>query len=50
MINAVLKALTGWSIPPEKEGWIHYIGFLLLMALIVVITWNDIRRLLEGGL
>ncbi len=50
VINAVLKALTGWSIPPEKEGWIHYIGFLLLMALIVVITWNDIRRLLEGGL
>jgi regulator of sigma E protease len=49
VINAALKTLTGWSIPPEKEGWVHYIGFLLLMALIVLITWNDIHRLLQGG-
>lgn len=32
-------------IPPEKEGLVHYIGFILLMGLIVLITYNDIMRL-----
>ncbi|GEM_PF-180342 len=49
-VNSILKLLTGWSIPPEKEGWIHYIGFLLLLGLIVLITWQDIQRLLRGEL
>lgn len=50
VVNSVLKWLTGWTIPPEKEGWIHYIGFLLLLGLIVLITWQDIQRLLRGEL
>jgi len=37
-------------IPPEKEGWVHYIGFLILMGLIVLITWQDIQRLFRGEL
>ena len=49
-VNSILKLLTGWSIPPEKEGWIHYIGFILLLGLIVLITWQDIQRLLRGEL
>lgn len=31
-------------IPPEKEGFIHYIGFILLIGLIVLVTYNDIMR------
>ena len=49
-VNSILKLLTGWTIPPEKEGWIHYIGFILLLGLIVLITWQDIQRLLRGEL
>ncbi len=32
-------------IPPEREGMVHYIGFIVLMGLIVLITYNDIMRL-----
>jgi regulator of sigma E protease len=33
-------------IPPEKEGMVHYIGFIILLALILLITFNDIKKLL----
>jgi len=33
-------------IPPEKEGIVHYIGFIVLIAFILLVTFNDIRRLL----
>ena len=38
----------GRRVPPEKEGLVHLIGFIALMAGIVVITANDIRHLLPG--
>ena len=31
--------------PPEKEGIIHMIGFVLLMGLMVFVLFNDIMRL-----
>ena len=33
------------KIPPEKEGYVHFVGFALLMALMVFVLLNDIRRL-----
>ncbi len=33
-------------VPPEKEGFVHMIGFMLLIALMIFVTWNDIMRLL----
>lgn len=32
-------------VPPEKEGIVHAIGFFLLIALMIFVTWNDIMRL-----
>ncbi|MBO5364082.1 MAG: RIP metalloprotease RseP [Clostridia bacterium] len=32
-------------IPREKEGWIHFIGFALLILLMVYVTWNDLIRI-----
>ncbi len=32
-------------IPKDKEGWIHFIGFALLILLMVYVTWNDIVRI-----
>lgn len=34
-------------IPPEKEGIVHAIGLLLLLALAVVICFNDILKLIR---
>ncbi len=45
-----VELLRGKPISPEKEGWVHYIGFILLMGLIVLITWQDIQRILRGGI
>ena len=38
----------GRRIPPEKEGLIHMAGFVLLMGMILVVSFNDIRRIISG--
>ena len=39
----------GKRVPPEKEGLVHLIGFALLIGAILVISANDINRLIQGG-
>jgi len=38
----------GKRVSPKTEGLVHYIGFLLLMAVIVIITYRDIIRIITG--
>ena len=38
----------GKRIPPEKEGLVHMIGFALLIAMVLVVSYNDIARLIRG--
>lgn len=40
-----LEAVRGKPIDPQKEGIVHFIGFALLMLLMIIVTWNDIQRL-----
>lgn len=40
-----LEVLRGKPLAPEKEGLVHFVGFALLMLLMIVVTWNDIQRL-----
>ncbi|MEW5762671.1 MAG: RIP metalloprotease RseP [Bacillota bacterium] len=40
------EGISGRPIKPERENMIHLIGFALLLVLMVVITYNDILRLL----
>lgn len=40
-----IEAVRGKPIDPQKEGIFHFIGFALLMLLMIVVTWNDIQRL-----
>jgi len=42
------ELVRGKPIPPEREGWVHYIGFIILMGLLLLITYNDILRLLRS--
>ena len=44
-----IEKLRGRRIPPEKEGVIHLVGFVLLLGLMVVITINDIRSGPQGS-
>ena len=36
-------------IKPEHEGKVHLIGFIVLIGLILLLTFNDILRLIQGG-
>lgn len=40
-----IEAIRGKPIDPQKEGIFHFIGFALLMLLMIIVTWNDIQRL-----
>jgi len=40
-----IEAIRGKPVDPQKEGFVHVIGFALLMLLMIVVTWNDIQRL-----
>lgn len=40
----LFEALRGKPIDRQKEGLVHFIGFALLMLLMIVVTWNDIQR------
>ncbi|WP_031514413.1 RIP metalloprotease RseP [Desulfofalx alkaliphila] len=42
------EKIAGKPIDPSKEGFIHMIGFTLLLLLIIVITYKDIIGLITG--
>lgn len=44
----LIELISRRRIPPDKEGIIHAIGFLLLIALIIFISYNDILKLIKG--
>ncbi len=35
-------------IPREKEGYVHFVGFILLIGLMLYVTWNDIIRIINS--
>ena len=39
----------GKRIPPEKEGFVHVVGFVFLIGMLVALSYNDIVRLVEGN-
>lgn len=49
LLFLVIEAIRRKPIPPEKEGVFHFVGFALLMLLMVVVMYNDIVRLVTGG-
>ena len=38
----------GKRISPKKEGLVHLVGFVLLLGVLVVITFQDIARIISG--
>ena len=44
-----LEALRGGKrVAPEKEGLIHLVGLVILIGLMLVVSYNDVVRLLSG--
>ncbi len=44
LLFLLFEAISGRKVPPEKEGFVHLIGFVLLMVLMLVVLFNDISR------
>ena len=45
LIFLLLEVIRGKPIPPEKEGIIHFAGFVALMILMIFVMFNDIQRI-----
>jgi regulator of sigma E protease len=49
LMFVLIELIRGRRITPEKEGLVHLVGFVLLIGLMFVIAFNDIRRIIGGG-
>jgi regulator of sigma E protease len=47
VVFAVYEWIRGKPIPPQREGIIHAIGFVILIGLMILITYRDIVRLFQ---
>lgn len=47
VLFVVIEAVRGKNINPKVANILNFIGFVLLMALMVVVTYNDIARLVS---
>lgn len=45
IVFLIIEAVRGKPISKEKEGIVHFIGMILLIILMVVVLYNDIRKL-----
>ncbi|MEX1020823.1 MAG: site-2 protease family protein, partial [Litorilinea sp.] len=48
LLFILIEALRGRRINPEREGYIHMVGFMLLLGLLVIITVRDITGVQQG--
>ncbi|WP_138751554.1 RIP metalloprotease RseP [Paenibacillus sinopodophylli] len=43
-----IEAIRRRPIDPNRESMVHFVGFALIMVLMLVVTYNDILRLVKG--
>lgn len=48
LVFLIVEAIRRKPVPAKYEGWVHMIGFALLMVLMVVIAFSDIMKLVNG--
>lgn len=44
LLFLLIRKVTGKRVTDEMEGKIHFVGIMLLFALMIYVTWNDIVR------
>ncbi len=45
LLFLIIEAIRRKKIDPEKEGMVHFVGIMLLMGLMVLVMFNDIRKI-----
>lgn len=48
LVFVVVEWIRGKRIPPEREAVVHFIGMMLLIGLMVVVSYFDLARWLSG--
>ncbi len=48
LVFLLLEGLRGKPVPARYEGYVHAAGLMLLLGLMLVVTFNDLARLLLG--
>ncbi len=48
LVFLIVEAVRRKKIDPDKEGMVHFIGIILLFALMGIVMFNDIRKLFIG--
>lgn len=45
LVFLLIEAVRKKKIDPEKEGMVHFVGLMLLLGLMVLVMFNDIRKI-----
>lgn len=45
LVFLIIEAIRGKRVPPDKEGWVHAVGMILLLGLMVFVLFNDVKKL-----
>jgi len=45
LVFMVVEAIRGKRVPPDKEGWVHAVGMMMLLALMAFVMFNDVKKL-----
>lgn len=48
LVFLAIEAVRGRPIDPNRESLVHFVGFALLMLLMIAVTYNDILSLFQG--
>ena len=46
LVFLIIEAVRKKRVDPDKEGMVHFVGLMLLLALMVLVMFNDIRKLI----
>jgi Zn-dependent protease len=45
LVFLFIEAIRGKRVAPDKEGWVHGIGMILLLALMAFVLFNDVKKI-----
>lgn len=49
LLFVIVEFIRGKRVPPEKEGMVHFVGFVILLLFMFVVAFGDVNRLVSGG-
>lgn len=47
LVFLIIEGIRKKSLKPETEGMVHFVGFALLMLLMLAVTFNDVKSIFE---